>query len=43
MICFNVPPFTGKEMGYMKEAVDAQKICGDGQFTKKCNHWTGQR
>ena len=39
MICFNVPPFTGKEMGYMKEAVDAQKICGDGQFTKKCNHW----
>ena len=39
MICFNVPPFTGKEMQYMKEAVDAQKICGDGQFTKKCNQW----
>lgn len=39
MISFNVPPFTGKEMEYMKKAVDAQKICGDGQFTKKCNQW----
>ena len=39
MIVFNVPPFTGKEYEYIKEAVDAQKICGDGQFTKKCNKW----
>ena len=39
MISFNVPPFTGKEMEYIKQAVDAQKICGDGQFTKNCNHW----
>ena len=39
MIAFNVPPFTGKEMEYIKQAVDAQKICGDGQFTKNCNHW----
>lgn len=39
MINFNVPPFTGKEMDYMKEAVDAQKICGDGAFTKKDNAW----
>lgn len=39
MIVFNVPPFTGKEMDYIKEAVDAHKICGDGQFTKKCNEW----
>lgn len=39
MIVFNVPPFTGKEMDYIKEAVDAHKICGDGQFTKKCNDW----
>ena len=39
MINFNVPPFTGKEMEYIREAVDAQKICGDGQFTKKCNQW----
>ena len=39
MINFNVPPFTGKETEYIMEAVKAQKICGDGQFTKKCNSW----
>ena len=39
MIKFNVPPFTGKETEYIMEAVKAQKICGDGQFTKKCNAW----
>ena len=38
-INFNVPPFTGSEMIYIKQAVDAQKICGDGQFTAKCNKW----
>ena len=38
-INFNVPPFTGREMIYIKQAVDAQKICGDGQFTAKCNKW----
>ena len=38
-INFNVPPFTGREMIYIKQAVDAQKICGDGQFTTKCNKW----
>jgi dTDP-4-amino-4,6-dideoxygalactose transaminase len=39
MINFNVPPFTGKEMDYIREAVENQKICGDGPFTKKCNEW----
>lgn len=39
MISFNVPPYTGKEMEYMKQAVSAHKICGDGEFTKKCNSW----
>ena len=43
MINFNVPPFTGKEMEYMKQAVEAQKICGDGQFTKKCNQWIEEK
>ena len=43
MINFNIPPFTGKEMEYMKEAVEAQKICGDGQFTKKCNQWMEEK
>lgn len=39
MINFNVPPFTGKEMEYVKQAIESHKICGDGQFTKKCNKW----
>lgn len=43
MICFNVPPFTGKEMDYIRQAVENQKICGDGEFTKKCNEWIERR
>lgn len=43
MIHFNVPPFTGKEFDYMREAVENHKICGDGPFTKKCNAWMEQR
>lgn len=39
MINFNVPPYTGKEIEYIKQAVENQKICGDGPFTKKCNEW----
>ncbi len=39
MINFNVPPFTGKEMEYIRQAIENQKICGDGIFTKKCNEW----
>lgn len=43
MINFNVPPFTGKEFDYMKEAVSNLKICGDGPFTKKCDAWLEER
>ena len=39
MIDFNVPPFTGKEMDYIRQAVENHKICGDGMFTKKCSRW----
>ena len=37
MISFNVPPYIGKEDKYIKQAIDSRKMCGDGQFTKKCN------
>ena len=37
MINFNVPPYVGKEAEYIKEAVANHKICGDGEFTKRCN------
>lgn len=43
MINFNVPPFTGKEMDYIRQAVENQKICGDGEFTKKCSEWIEKR
>ena len=39
MIGFNVAPFTGKEFDYIREAIEAEHICGDGIFTKKCNDW----
>lgn len=39
MINFNVPPFIGTEMDLIKKAVENKKICGDGEFTKKCNAW----
>lgn len=37
MINFNVPPFVGREEEYIAEAISKRKICGDGEFTKKCN------
>lgn len=37
MISFNVPPFYGTELEYVKQAVDNRKICGDGPFTKRCH------
>lgn len=42
-IPFNNPPFVGTEEYYIAEAIQAHKICGDGQFTKKCNTWIEER
>ncbi len=39
MIRFNVPPVTGRELAYIKQAIENEKICGDGDFTRKCNEW----
>ena len=39
MIYFNNPPFVGNELEYVRQAIDNQKICGDGPFTKKCSQW----
>ena len=39
MIHFNVPPFVGTEFNYIKKAIENKKICGDGEFTAKCNAW----
>ena len=43
MVPFNVPPCTGNEMKYIGEAVASHKICGDGQFTRKCSAWMEER
>lgn len=43
MIPFNMPPCTGKEIEYIKQAIASHKICGDGDFTKKCNKWLEDR
>lgn len=43
MIDFNVPPSTGKETYYMKQAIENRKICGDGPFTKKCQAWMNEK
>jgi len=43
MINFNVPPCTGKEIEYIKEAIASHKICGDGTFSKKCHAWFEER
>ncbi len=37
MIPFNIPPFVGSELDYIKQAVEKRKICGDGDWTKKCS------
>lgn len=39
MIPFNKPPLVGTEIDYIEKAIANQKICGDGEFTKKCNTW----
>lgn len=43
MIPFNIPPHVGTEESYISEAIANRKICGDGQFTKKCSTWLEER
>ena len=43
MIDFNIPPFVGTEMEYVRQAVANKKICGDGSFTKSCHKWMRER
>lgn len=37
MIGFNVPIFMEESIESIKEAANKRKICGDGEFTKKCS------
>lgn len=42
MIPFNKPYFSGKELEYIKVAIDSGKISGDGMFTRKCHSFFEQ-
>ena len=39
MIGFNVPICIDESVDCIKEAINNRKICGDGEFTKKCSNW----
>lgn len=39
MIPFNKPPLTGNEQQYVLQAMQSNKISGDGYFGKKCQAW----
>lgn len=42
MIPFNIPPVAGTEEKYIAQAIANHKICGDGEFTKKCTAWLSE-
>ena len=39
MIPFTKTSITDLEKKYMLDAIENSKICGDGNYTKKCNEW----
>ena len=43
MISFNVPPYLGKEMEYMRDAAENHRISGDGKYTRLCSEWLESR
>jgi dTDP-4-amino-4,6-dideoxygalactose transaminase len=40
---FNRPPITGRELGFLQEAVARRELSGDGYFTKQCEGWLADR
>ena len=44
MMNFNLPPFLGPELEYVREAAEKNhKICGDGPFSALCHEWMEER
>ena len=43
MIRFNIAPYIGNEMNYIEQVIKNEKICGDGDFTKRCSTWIEER
>ncbi len=42
-IDFNVPPYVEDEGKYISDVIAKHKICGDGEYTAKCNKWMEDR
>lgn len=43
MIPFNRPHATGRELGYIQEAIDRGHLSGNGPFDRRCGEWLEQR
>jgi dTDP-4-amino-4,6-dideoxygalactose transaminase len=43
MILFNMPSRTGNEDKYVAQALQADKLSGDGRFTNLCQNWFEQK
>ena len=43
MIPFNKPPFIGTELSYVQDATRASNLCGNGEFTRRCQEWIEKR
>lgn len=42
IIPFNKPYTTGKELNYIQDSINRNKISGDGCYTKKVNEFIGK-
>ncbi|HXE17070.1 MAG TPA: dTDP-4-amino-4,6-dideoxygalactose transaminase [Stellaceae bacterium] len=42
-VAFNRPTVTGKELDYIREALDSAHVAGNGAFTRRCNDWLAAR
>jgi len=38
-IPFNVPPMVEGELEELEKSINSHRICGDNEYTKKCNKW----
>src|SRR5438876_2909662 len=42
-VIFNRPHVTGRELGYIQQAIDNAHLSGNGAFARRCQEWLEQR
>jgi len=42
-IPFNVPPLTGRELEYVRDAIERRELAGNGRYTQLCTSWMKER